>query len=102
MRDQPNPWAPAGVKVRRSRIRHLELAARSRVWRPPHLSVLPAFGFREESHAIEAAIAGQGLAICSDVLVAPEQAVVHVASYYPSRLAIFLRVAICRKNSFIG
>jgi LysR family glycine cleavage system transcriptional activator len=74
MRDQPNPWAPAGVKVRRSRIRHLELAARSRVWRPPHLSVLPAFGFREESHAIEAAIAGQGLAICSDVLVATELA----------------------------
>lgn len=40
----------------------------------PDLSALPAFSFREESHAIEAAIAGQGLAICSDVLVAPELA----------------------------
>jgi LysR family glycine cleavage system transcriptional activator len=30
--------------------------------------------FREELHAIEAAISGQGIAICSDVLVAPELA----------------------------
>ena len=28
--------------------------------------------FREDAHAIEAAIAGQGLAMCSDVLVARE------------------------------
>lgn len=40
----------------------------------PDLSTLPAFSFREEAHAIEAAIAGQGLAICSDVLVARELA----------------------------
>lgn len=40
----------------------------------PDLSSLPALSFREELHAIEAAIAGQGLAICSDVLVAPELA----------------------------
>jgi len=38
----------------------------------PDLSSLPALSFREELHAIEAAIAGQGLAICSDVLVGPE------------------------------
>ena len=31
-----------------------------------------ALSFQEELHAIEAAIAGQGVAICSDVLVAPE------------------------------
>jgi LysR family glycine cleavage system transcriptional activator len=40
----------------------------------PDLSSLPALSFREELHAIEAAIAGQGLAICSDVLVGPELA----------------------------
>jgi LysR family transcriptional regulator, glycine cleavage system transcriptional activator len=40
----------------------------------PDLASLPALSFREELHAIEAAIAGQGLAICSDVLVGPELA----------------------------
>jgi len=40
----------------------------------PDLSSLPALSFREELHAIEAAIAGQGLALCSDVLVGPELA----------------------------
>lgn len=40
----------------------------------PDLSSLPALSFREELHAIEAAIAGQGIAICSDVLVGPELA----------------------------
>jgi LysR family transcriptional regulator, glycine cleavage system transcriptional activator len=40
----------------------------------PDLSSLSALSFREELHAIEAAIAGQGLAICSDVLVGPELA----------------------------
>lgn len=40
----------------------------------PDLSSLPSIRFREELHAIEAAIAGQGLAICSDVLVGPELA----------------------------
>jgi len=30
--------------------------------------------FREEAHAIEVAISGQGVAICSDVLVGPELA----------------------------
>lgn len=38
----------------------------------PSLSGLIALSFREELHAIEAVIAGQGAAICSDALVAPE------------------------------
>jgi LysR family transcriptional regulator, glycine cleavage system transcriptional activator len=32
----------------------------------------PDLSFREESHGIEAAIAGQGIALCSDILVAGE------------------------------
>jgi LysR family transcriptional regulator, glycine cleavage system transcriptional activator len=32
----------------------------------------PDLSFREESHGIEAAIAGQGIALCSDILVASE------------------------------
>jgi LysR family glycine cleavage system transcriptional activator len=36
------------------------------------LSDPPELSFREESHGIEAAIAGQGIALCSDVLVAGE------------------------------
>ena len=38
------------------------------------LALLPSLAFREESHAIEAAISGQGVAICSDILVGPELA----------------------------
>jgi LysR family transcriptional regulator, glycine cleavage system transcriptional activator len=37
-------------------------------------ATLPSISFREELHAIEAAIAGQGIAICSTVLVQPELA----------------------------
>lgn len=40
----------------------------------PDLASLASLSFREELHAIEAAIAGHGIAICSDVLVAPELA----------------------------
>ena len=40
----------------------------------PDLARLQSLAFREELHAIEAAISGQGIAICSDVLVAPELA----------------------------
>ena len=36
------------------------------------LSTSAAMSFREELHAIEAVVAGQGLGICSDVLVEPE------------------------------
>lgn len=33
-----------------------------------------AFSFREEAHAIEAALSGQGIALCSDIVVADELA----------------------------
>lgn len=46
--------------------------ARRRIKRVPDLARLQSLAFREELHAIEAAISGQGIAICSDVLVAPE------------------------------
>ena len=48
--------------------------ARRRLKRVPDLARLQGLAFREELHAIEAAISGQGIAICSDVLVAPELA----------------------------
>jgi LysR family transcriptional regulator, glycine cleavage system transcriptional activator len=38
------------------------------------IAAVPTLSFREELHAIEAAIAGQGIAICSDILIAPELA----------------------------
>lgn len=40
----------------------------------PRLARAVSIFFREELHTIEAAISGQGVAICSDVLVAPELA----------------------------
>lgn len=48
--------------------------ARHRLKRVPDLARLQSLAFREELHAIEAAISGQGIAICSDVLVATELA----------------------------
>lgn len=49
-------------------------AARSK-WRDvPEFKDMEHLSFREELHAIEAAIAGQGIGIFSDVLVAPELA----------------------------
>lgn len=54
--------------------RHWETAARKRHKHVPNLSGLVSLNFREELHAIEAAISGQGIAICSDLLVAPELA----------------------------
>lgn len=38
----------------------------------PAATKLKFLGFREEAHAVEAAIGGQGIALCSDVLVARE------------------------------
>jgi LysR family glycine cleavage system transcriptional activator len=49
-------------------------AARSHHKDVPELAGLASLSFREELHAIAAAIEGQGIAICSDVLVAPELA----------------------------
>lgn len=51
-----------------------QTAARSSHKNVPDLSALASLTFREELHAIEAAIAGQGIAICSDVLIGPELA----------------------------
>ena len=51
-----------------------EQAARRRYRQVPQLSKMVALRFREELHAIQAVVAGQGIAICSDVLVAPELA----------------------------
>jgi LysR family transcriptional regulator, glycine cleavage system transcriptional activator len=54
--------------------RQWEGAARKHYQHVPDLSGLVSLNFREELHAIEAAVSGQGIAICSDVLVAPELA----------------------------
>lgn len=45
-------------------------AAKTREPRLPPLPENPALRFREELHAIEAVLAGQGVAICSDVVLA--------------------------------
>ncbi len=54
--------------------RKWETVARNYHKHVPDLSGLVSSNFREELHAIEAAISGQGIANCSDVLVAPELA----------------------------
>lgn len=54
--------------------RRWETAARKHHRQVPALASLASLSFREELHAIEAVIAGQGLAICSDVLVGAELA----------------------------
>jgi LysR family glycine cleavage system transcriptional activator len=54
--------------------RQWETAARKYHQHVPDLSGLVSLNFREELHAIEAAVSGQGIAICSDLLVAPELA----------------------------
>ena len=54
--------------------RQWETVARNHYKHVPDLSGLVSLNFREELHAIEAAVSGQGIAICSDVLVAPELA----------------------------
>lgn len=51
-----------------------QLAARARHKCVPNLAAIASFSFREELHTIEAAIAGQGIALCSEVLIGPELA----------------------------
>jgi LysR family glycine cleavage system transcriptional activator len=51
-----------------------EAAARLRHRNVPPLGSSASLSFREELHAIEAVVAGQGAAICSDILVGPELA----------------------------
>ena len=41
---------------------------------PPHQRPEPALVFHEEAHAIDAVLSGQGVGICSDVLVGAELA----------------------------
>lgn len=65
-------WPEADIDA--PRWRQWQKVAARRYKSVPDLSSLPALSFREELHAIEAAIAGQGIAICSDVLVGPELA----------------------------
>ena len=61
-----NPTAPTWERW--------EVLARKRHRTVPPLGNLATMSFREELHGIEAAIAGQGIAICSDVLVGRELA----------------------------
>ena len=65
-------WPPTDAEAPRWQ-RWQNLASRSHK-SVPDLAGLPSLSFREELHAIEAAIAGQGVAICSNVLVGPELA----------------------------
>jgi LysR family glycine cleavage system transcriptional activator len=63
-------WSPADP-VAPTWQRWLEAARRR--WRDvPDLAEVSHLSFREESHSIEAVIAGQGLGICSDVLIEDE------------------------------
>lgn len=54
--------------------RRWRAVAQTRRKRVPDFAALVGSSFREELHAIEAAIAGQGIAICSNVLIAPDLA----------------------------
>jgi LysR family glycine cleavage system transcriptional activator len=56
------------------RWEHWQRVASRRHRSGPQIAMHPSISFREELHAIEAAIAGQGVAICSTVLVRPELA----------------------------
>jgi LysR family transcriptional regulator, glycine cleavage system transcriptional activator len=62
-------WPPSDVHA--PNWRRWQRTAGSRHNAVPDLASLASISFREELHAIEAAIAGQGVAICSDVLIAP-------------------------------
>ena len=65
-------WSPAD---REPPTWHRWLAAAQRRWRDvPEFKDMQHLSFREELHAIEAAIAGQGVGIFSDALVAHELA----------------------------
>lgn len=54
--------------------RRWEIAAREKYALVPPLSSLVSLSFREEPHAIDALLAGQGVALCSDIMVARELA----------------------------
>jgi LysR family transcriptional regulator, glycine cleavage system transcriptional activator len=65
-------WPAADVAA--PRWAHWQRVANRRHRTASDIATLPSISFREELHAIEAAIAGQGIAICSSVLVQPELA----------------------------
>ncbi len=65
-------WPPADFDA--PRWQHWQRVASRRHGSVPDTATLPSLSFREELHAIEAAIAGQGVAICSNILVRPELA----------------------------
>ena len=67
--------------------RRWSAVAQAKHKRVPDFSALTSVNFREELHAIEAAIAGQGIAICSDVLIAPELASGALAPVSPIKLS---------------
>jgi LysR family glycine cleavage system transcriptional activator len=54
--------------------RRWEIAAREKYALVPPLGNLVSLSFREEPHAIAALLAGQGIALCSDIIVAAELA----------------------------
>jgi LysR family glycine cleavage system transcriptional activator len=65
-------WPPTDTHA--PNWRRWQRAARARHKTVPDLAALVSLSFREELHAIEAAVAGHGVAICSDVLIASELA----------------------------
>ena len=65
-------WPPTDTHA--PNWRRWRQVARARHKSVPDFAALASLSFREELHAIEAAIAGQGIAICSDVLIGPELA----------------------------
>ena len=65
-------WPPSDTQA--PNWQRWEATARGQKNTALRLTSLVSLSFREELHAIEAAIAGQGLAICSDVLIGPELA----------------------------
>jgi LysR family glycine cleavage system transcriptional activator len=65
-------WSPLDKQAQT--WRRWQLAARAHYGKVPDLAALASLSFREELHAIEATIAGQGVGLCSDVLVGAELA----------------------------
>jgi LysR family glycine cleavage system transcriptional activator len=65
-------WLPGDAEA--PNWARFESVARRRHRTAPGFAALANLSFREELHAIEAAIAGHGVAICSDVLIGAELA----------------------------
>jgi LysR family glycine cleavage system transcriptional activator len=61
----------------------------------------PDLSFREESHGIEAAIAGQGIALCSDILVAGNSRAANSLKCLMSRWRDLVSIS-CTKQDTLG